>query len=92
MDSSASGYLRVGVLGILALCAIGLIAPILIAASGDTIADRELGQGDFSHNFGPSFVRAKSLNLNIVFSARLVSRLIQAVAICGSPTIVHWTR
>src|SRR5262245_15066091 len=35
----------------------------LNAAAGDTIADRALGQVDFVHHTDPSFIRAKSLDL-----------------------------
>jgi sugar lactone lactonase YvrE len=35
----------------------------LYAAPGDTVADRELGQGDFVHSTSPSFVRKRSLDL-----------------------------
>jgi DNA-binding beta-propeller fold protein YncE len=35
----------------------------LAGSPGDTIADRELGQGDFTHATNPSFVRARSLSL-----------------------------
>src|SRR5215470_14920549 len=34
-----------------------------LAAAGDTIADRELGQGDFVHSTNPSLIRQKSLDL-----------------------------
>ena len=43
--------------------AIAFVATQILATPGDTIADRELGQGDFVHNVTPSFVRAKSLDL-----------------------------
>ena len=39
------------------------IVTLLIAAAGDTTADRELGQFDFAHSTSPSFARAKSLAL-----------------------------
>src|SRR5579859_53155 len=48
------------------LAVLGTIAAsisIFAANVGDTTADRELGQGDFTHSTSPSFVRAKSLNL-----------------------------
>src|ERR1700758_4452067 len=63
MNGLGNRHRRFGVVAILAICALALIAPIIKAAISDTIADRELGQGDFVHSTSPSFVRAKSLDL-----------------------------
>src|SRR5215831_20709339 len=40
------------------------IAARVDAAAGDTIADRVLGQADFMHATNPSFIRARSLNID----------------------------
>src|SRR5215469_11420097 len=64
MDSLGKRYWHFGFVGLLIVCAIGLVAPVLTATISDTIADRELGQGDFVHSTSPSFVRAKSLSLH----------------------------
>ncbi len=45
------------------VAAVIALAPLVIAAAGDTIADRELGQFDFVHATNPSFIRKKSLDL-----------------------------
>ena len=54
---------RLGIVGVVVVCALALIAPVMMGAISDSIADRELGQSDFTHNVSPSFVRAKSLDL-----------------------------
>src|SRR5262249_3431333 len=57
----AKGSWLVG--AILAPLVVLSLATLAIAAAGDTIADRVLGQADFVHDTDPSFIRKKSLDL-----------------------------
>src|ERR1700756_49091 len=57
-----SGSIRTRlVVAIAAVAAVMATVALLSATPGDTIADRVLGQTDFTHSTSPSFVRKKSL-------------------------------
>src|SRR6266851_937721 len=60
-----SGSIRTRLIAALAVvAAIMATVALLPATPGDTIADRELGQADFTHSTSTSFVRKKSLFLD----------------------------
>lgn len=60
-----SGSIRTRlIIALAAIAAVMATVALLPATPGDTIADRELGQADFSHSTSKSFVRKKSLFLD----------------------------